>query len=172
MSRKQENIKKTRQILPSNATLIANEIDYLDYQKKAISKNLTAYQAYEIMTSHQPKWLEILFRIRDCLVKAVGIKPINGFSRSRKENHDSNLNKIVHFFTITEETDNKLTLVVKDSHLDVCVCIIVIDEHDNSNKNTLYLIASVKNHNIWGKLYMLPVSILHPYIVKRLYSKY
>jgi hypothetical protein len=102
-------------------------------------------------------------------VKAVGIKPINGFSRSRKENHDSNLNNMVHFFTITEETDNKLTLVVKDSHLDVCVCIIVIDEHDNSNKNTLYLIASVKNHNIWGKLYMLPVSILHPYIVKRLF---
>ena len=56
---------------------------------------------------------------------------------------------------------------MKDSHLDVCVYLRVVD---NNDKNKLYLITSVKNHNFVGKLYMLPVSIVHPYIVTNLFK--
>ncbi|MCO6551348.1 MAG: DUF2867 domain-containing protein [Gilliamella sp.] len=170
MKNKQNNIIKVRQTLPDNVSFIAEEIDYLDCQKKDISKKLTAYEVYKMMTSYQPRWLKILFKIRDCLVKLIGVKAINGFDSSAENKHQPDESNMADFFTITEETDDKLTLVVKDCHLDVCVCIRVVDKGNDISKNTVYLIASVKNHNIWGKLYMLPVAILHPYIVNKLFE--
>ncbi|NUE95281.1 DUF2867 domain-containing protein [Gilliamella sp. ESL0232] len=170
MKNRQNHIMKVRQTLPDNVSFIAEEIDYLDCQKKDISKKLTAYEAYKMMTSYQPRWLKILFKIRDCLVKLIGVKAINGFDSSAENKHQPDESNMADFFTITEETNDKLTLVVKDCHLDVCVCIRVVDKGNDISKNTVYLIASVKNHNICGKLYMLPVAILHPYIVNKLFE--
>ncbi|MCO6524127.1 MAG: DUF2867 domain-containing protein [Candidatus Schmidhempelia sp.] len=161
---KQKVITKIISELPTDITLVAKDIDYLSYQKLDIPKNMTAYEAYKMMTSHQPRWLKILFKTRDFLVKPIGVRAIKGFDE-KKVDEDKN---IVDFFTIIEKTKVKLTLIVKDSHLDVGICIRIINK--NRMENTLYLIASVKNHNIWGKLYMLPVAMIHPYIVNKLFK--
>lgn len=152
--------------LLSNITLVDEKVDYLSYQSQEVCKNVTAYEAYQMMTSHQPKWLAGLFKIRDFFGKRVGIKPINGFNKL--EETDPDIGSKVHFFTIIEKQKDTLTLTISDHHLDVCLCIRIIETKDYKNK--LYVITSVKIHNFWGKLYMAPVSIIHPYIVYKLFD--
>lgn len=166
MNAKQKGSIKKLNALLNNITLIAEEVDYISYQSLYISKKISAYDAYKKITSYQPKWIELLFNIRDFLGKIVGIKSINGFNVLDKNEPD--IGNKVHFFTVIEKEENILTLVVRDWHLDVCVHIRIINANDYHNK--LYLITSVKNHNLVGKLYMLPVSIMHPYIVSKLFE--
>ena len=167
---KKKHIQQILAVLPNDITLVGEKIDYLDYQTIAIAKNITALDAYKIMTSYQPKWLEFLFKIRDFLVRLVGIKPVHGFNKSEPHHHNLETSNTLHFFTIIEQTEDKLTLQVKDSHLDVCLCLRIINNTEKTNM--LYLIASVNNHNFWGKLYMMPVSILHPFIVRQLFRNF
>ncbi|OCG24207.1 hypothetical protein A9G11_03760 [Gilliamella sp. wkB108] len=166
MNTKQKETLNTLKALLNNITLIAEDVDYLSYQSVNIPKNISSYDAYKMMTCHQPKWLGVLFRIRDFLGKIAGIEPIKGFDKLGED--EPSVGSTVHFFTITEKEKQKLTLVVRDSHLDVCVHIRIV--HANDDQNKLYLITSVKNHNVIGKLYMLPVSVMHPYIVRRLFK--
>lgn len=166
MTKKQKAKIKILKGLLNNIALIDEKFDYLSYQCLNVCKNMTAYEAYKMMTSYQPKWLDRLFRIRDYLGKNIGIQPINGFANLEEGKPD--IGRKVHFFTIIEKKTDTLTLVVRDFHLDVCVSIRIIETDDFKDK--LYIITSVKNHNFWGKLYMLPVSIIHPYIVKKLFK--
>lgn len=164
MKKKQKATIKILKGLLKNIALIDEKCDYLSYQCLNVCKNVTAYEVYKMMTSYQPKWLGRLFRIRDFLGKRVGIRSINGFDTL--EEGEPDIGSKVHFFTIIEKKRDTLTLVVRDFHLDVCVSIRIIETNDF--KEELFIITSVKNHNIWGKLYMLPVSIIHPYIVNKL----
>ncbi|KDN12771.1 hypothetical protein SALWKB12_0578 [Snodgrassella communis] len=170
MINRQKTISKTLTELPDNVTLVAEKLDYLDCQRKEICKNITAYEAYKMMTSNQPEWLRMLFNLRDILVKPAGVRAIQGFTNLDEDKYKSGQINTAHFFTITEDTADKLTLIVKDSHLDVCVCVRITENTSNPGKNMLYLVASVRNHNFWGRLYMLPVSVLHPFIVHKLFE--
>ena len=150
--------------LLNQLTLVAENIDYLSYQTASLPQDISAYDAYRIMTQSQPKWLKILFQMRDFLGRMVGIRTIKGFNQLTED--IPNIGDFVHFFTVFELEKDKLTLVIKDHHLDVCLHLRLIDDNDKQNK--LYVITSVKNHNLIGKLYMVPVSVLHPFIVNRL----
>ncbi|KES18758.1 Protein of unknown function (DUF2867) [Gilliamella apicola SCGC AB-598-I20] len=148
----------------NHVTLVAEDIDYLSYQTASLPQDISVYDAYRIMTQSQPKWLKILFQMRDFLCRMVGIRTIKGFNQLTED--IPNIGDFVHFFTVFELEKDKLTLVIKDHHLDVCLHLRLIDDNDKQNK--LYVITSVKNHNLIGKLYMVPVSVLHPFIVNRL----
>ena len=150
--------------LLNQLTLVAENIDYLSYQTASLPQDISAYDAYRIMTQSQPKWLKILFQMRDFLGRMVGIRTIKGFNQLTED--IPNIGDFVHFFTVFELEKDKLTLVIKDHHLDVCLHLRLIDDNDKQNK--LYVITSVKNHNFIGKVYMAPVSVLHPFIVNRL----
>lgn len=167
---KTKSISEILNELPECVSLIEDKPDYLDCQKKEISKNITAFEAYKMMTSRQPEWLRILFKIRDNIVRPAGIRAIEGFTYLDEERIQSGETNAAHFFTITENTADKLTLEIKDSHLDVCLCLRITDNTQQPDKKMLYLIASVKNHNFWGRLYMMPVSKLHPFIVNKLFE--
>ena len=148
----------------NHVTLVLENIDYLSYQTASLPQDISVYDAYRIMTQSQPKWLKILFQMRDFLGRMVGIRTIKGFNQLTED--IPNIGDFVHFFTVFELEKDKLTLVIKDHHLDVCLHLRLIDDNDKQNK--LYVITSVKNHNLIGKLYMVPVSVLHPFIVNRL----
>ncbi len=51
-----------------------------------------------------------------------------------------------------------MTLTVRDRHLDVMICIEI-------EGCTLSLTASVVTHNLFGRLYMIPVAPAHQLIV-------
>lgn len=82
--------------LLSNITLVDEKVDYLSYQSQDVCRNVTAYEAYKLMTFHQLKWLAGLFKIRDFLGKRVGINPINRFNKLEETEPD--IGSKVHFF--------------------------------------------------------------------------
>ena len=163
-AKKTNIINKLNRLLNHQVTLIAEDIDYLSYQTVSLPQDISAYDAYRIMTQSQPKWLKILFQMRDFIGRIVGIRTIKGFEQLSE--NIPNIGDIVHFFNVMELEKNKLTLIIRDHHLDVCLHLCLIEDNDKQNK--LYVITSVKNHNFIGKLYMAPVSVLHPLIVNRL----
>lgn len=81
MKRKQKLSFERFYGLLSNKILVDEKVDYLSYQSQKVCKNVTAYEAYELMTFHQPKWLAGLSKLKDFLGKRVGINPINRFNK-------------------------------------------------------------------------------------------
>ena len=79
-AKKTNIINKLNRLLNRQVALIAEDIDYLSYQTASISSDISAYDAYRMMTQSQPKWLKILFKMRDFLGRMVGIRTIKGLS--------------------------------------------------------------------------------------------
>lgn len=95
MKRKQKLSFERFYGLLSNKILVDEKVDYLSYQSQESCKNVTAYEAYQLMTFHQAKWLAGLFKIRDFLGKRVGINPINRFNKFEETELD--IGSKVHF---------------------------------------------------------------------------
>lgn len=95
MKRKQKLSFERFYGLLSNKILVDEKVDYLSYQSQESCKNVTAYEAYQLMISRQPKWLAGLFKIRDFLGKRVGINPINRFNKLEETELD--IGSKVHF---------------------------------------------------------------------------
>ena len=63
------------------------------------------------------------------------------------------------FFLVEHASQDVLTLSERDRHLDVLTCISVTG-------NELTITSSVQTHNVFGRLYMLPVGPAHKMIVR------
>ncbi|WP_123436484.1 DUF2867 domain-containing protein, partial [Pseudomonas brassicacearum] len=53
-----------------------------------------------------------------------------------------------------------LVLSVKDRHLDVMICLSITDR-------VFTITSTVVTHNVFGRLYMLPVGLVHKLLVNR-----
>ncbi|VXA54473.1 conserved hypothetical protein [Acinetobacter proteolyticus] len=138
-------------------------LNYLHEAHQYIDKNLTVMQVYNLMTGHPPFWLRIAFKIRDFLsLKFGGVQPIKGFSSVKPEN--VSINEKLDFFDVVKITDKELYLQSTDKHLSVLVAL-QLQEH-NEQENELTVTTSVITYNLFGKIYMLPVSLVHDFIVK------
>jgi hypothetical protein len=62
------------------------------------------------------------------------------------------------FFLIERLEEDMMTLTTRDGHLDVMICIEIIG-------SKLTITASVVTHNLFGRLYMIPVAPAHRLIV-------
>lgn len=151
---------------PEDIDLICakEQLDYFDVQTMEISNELSAMDFYVLMTQHQPKWIGYSFSVRDFFCRLFGIKTIQGFTEGGIDREA----KKAHFFQILDEQQDKLTLAIRDKHLDVCICIRLMPL--NEQKNRVHVIASVKEHNILGKIYMVPVAKFHPIVVKSMFK--
>lgn len=138
-------------------------LNYLHEVHQYIDKNLTVMQVYNLMTGHPPFWLRIAFKIRDFLSsKFGGVQPIKGFDSVKPEKVQTN--EKLDFFDVVKITDKELYLQSTDKHLSVLVAL-QLQEHDELKKE-LTVTTSVITYNLFGKIYMLPVSLVHGLIVK------
>ncbi|WP_336152095.1 DUF2867 domain-containing protein, partial [Acinetobacter sp. 99] len=74
------------------------------------------------------------------------------------------INEKLDFFDVVKITDKELYLQSTDKHLSVLVAL-QLQEH-NEQENELTVTTSVITYNLFGKIYMLPVSLVHDLIVK------
>jgi hypothetical protein len=140
-----------------------SQLNYLHETHQYIDKNLNVMQVYSLMTGNPPIWLRIAFKIRDVLsLKFGGVQPIKGFDSS-KPTHVQ-VNEKLDFFDVVKITDKELFLQSTDKHLSVLVAL-QLHAHDEL-KNELSVTTSVITYNFFGKIYMLPVSLIHGFIVK------
>ena len=142
------------------------ELDYHDSRSVLLPVQITALQAWNLMTAGQGPLMRLAFRTRDGISSLFGVKRIGGFSGTRREAVQAG--DYLDFFLVEHSAPEVLVLTERDRHLDVMTCVSMADR-------VLTITSSVVTHNTFGRLYMLPVGPAHKLIVnsylKRLKSK-
>ena len=142
------------------------ELDYHDSRSILLPVQITALQAWNLMTAEQGPLMRLAFRTRDGISALFGVKRIGGFSGTRREAVQAG--DYLDFFRVEYSAPEVLVLTERDRHLDVMTCVSLVDRE-------LRITSSVVTHNTFGRLYMLPVGPAHKLIVnsylKRLQRK-
>ena len=135
-----------------------SELDYYDYRSVPLSAEISALDAWNIMTAESGPLLRLAFRIRDGISSRFGVKRIGGFSGNRRVTVQAG--ERLDFFLVEDCAPDRLVLTERDRHLDVMICLSIADR-------VLTITSSVITHNTFGRLYMLPVRPAHKLIVNR-----
>lgn len=132
------------------------ELDYHDSRSVLLPVQITALQAWNLMTAGQGPLMRLAFRTRDGISSLFGVKRIGGFSGTRREAVQAG--EYLDFFLVEHSAPEVLVLTERDRHLDVMTCVSMADR-------VLTITSSVVTHNTFGRLYMLPVGPAHKLIV-------
>lgn len=140
------------------ADLVAERaaLDFFDARGIDLPAPLTALDAWNLAMSQPLPGLRTAFKIRDALSARFGVKRIGGFSRGRAA--DIKAGDHLDFFLVERAEPEILSLSARDRHLDVVTCITTFGQR-------LTITSSVRVHNAFGRLYMLPVAPAHRLIV-------
>jgi hypothetical protein len=133
-----------------------SELDYYDTRSVPLPADITALEAWNVMTGEPGPFLRQAFRIRDGISSMFGVKRIGGFSGTRRETVQ--VGDRLDFFLVEHSAPDMLVLTERDRHLDVMICLSIAER-------VLTITASVVTHNTYGRLYMLPVGPAHKLIV-------
>ncbi|WP_233852400.1 DUF2867 domain-containing protein [Paraburkholderia sp. HD33-4] len=149
----------------SKAPLLAdrNELDFFHQDRCLVSACVTAFQTYCGMTNSSSKLLRISLWLRDRLSGLAGVRPIHGFARERPTTTPVT-GDVIDFFEVHHITNEELFLVASDRHLRVLVALMLSPVL--GSKRELTITTSVKTHNMFGKVYMVPVACAHGLIVR------
>ncbi|WP_291738017.1 DUF2867 domain-containing protein [Leisingera sp. F5] len=134
----------------------AKELDFLDTQSVVLPAPVTPLEAWNIMHAKPLPGIKLAFRLRDAISACFGVKRIGGISRAPKAAVQSG--DKLDFFLVEALSDEVMTLTVRDRHLDVMTCV-------SSSSGVVSVTSSVKTHNLFGRVYMIPVRPAHKLIV-------
>jgi len=145
----------------SNARILkaVDELDYFDTQSADLSRELTPLQAWNAIMEDPQPFLRLAFKVRDAVSSRFGVKRIGGFSGEAAQSVD--VGQYLDFFLVEYTDADTLVLTERDRHLDVMSCI-------STKGPTVSITSSVLVHNWFGRAYMIPVSIAHRWIVRRM----
>ncbi len=138
------------------------QLYYYDRQDTCLTEKMTALAAWNTIMNHPQPFLRIAFQIRDAVSSAFGVKRIGGFSGKSVES--VSIGQHLDFFLVEHVDDTCLVLTERDRHLDVMTCI-------STQGETLSVTSSVCVHNLFGRIYMIPVGIAHRWIVRCMFRR-
>jgi hypothetical protein len=116
---------------------------------------LDARRAAEKMLTRNPRWIEVLTRLRNRLVAPIGLKtPV----RSRAGTRDT-----VGMFPVVSETPDRLVAGFDDKHLDFRVVVDVAACGTGRNVTATTLVLT---HNLLGRAYLAIILPFHRRIVR------
>ncbi len=145
----------------SGATLVAPRaaLNFFDAQSVALPRPVTPLAAWNHLMAHPLPLMATAFRLRDAISARFGVKRIGGFSGAPRDHVQPG--DMLDFFRVEAVSDHELVLTERDRHLDVMTSVMV-------RQNRLCITSSVITHNLFGKLYMLPVGPAHRLIVHQM----
>ena len=110
-----------------------------------------------------PRWVGRAMSIRNNIARRFGLKDVGSMSASRyKSAADYRRGDRLGIFTVFGVSETELLLGIDDSHLDVRVSILRPDDAPRR-----YVVSTVvRVHNALGRLYMIPVGRIHPFVVR------
>ncbi len=134
------------------------ELDFFDTQSVVLPKPVSPLNTGRILMARPKPIMTLAFKVRDRISSLFGIKKIRGFSGTVPEHVQ--VGQMLDFFLVEHASDTVLTLTERHRNLDVMTCI-------SSSGHELTITSSVKTHNAFGRLYMLPVGPAHKMIVRQ-----
>lgn len=134
-----------------------SDLDFYDSQHISVDRHLDPLTVWNRVMAHPQPFLRQAFRIRDAISARFGVRKIGGFSG--RHIRDVQAGDRIDFFCVAYRDDSSLVLTDRDRHLDVMICV-------STRSDRVTVTASVKTHNRFGRIYMLPVGIAHRMIVR------
>lgn len=156
--------RQIEQITPVQVELVAPRaaLDFFDQQSVVVPEPLTPLEAWTCIMNEPLPFMDAAFKIRDAIAAPFGVKRIGGFSGQPPG--FVQVGDKLDFFVVETLSDRVMSLSERDSHLDVLTCVTCVD-------TTVTITTSVKVHNWFGRLYMLPVGPAHRMIVRHMLRK-
>jgi hypothetical protein len=99
--------------------------------------------------SSMPKWIVVALALRQALAPLMGIR------RAPK-----------NVFAVRDTVGDEALIAFADTHLDFAVGVGV-----SESTNTVRVTTTVRLKNIRGRLYFLPVRLLHPFVVQSMLKR-
>ncbi|MDR1338982.1 MAG: DUF2867 domain-containing protein [Prevotellaceae bacterium] len=109
-----------------------------------------------------PGWVIGLMKIRNGIVEIFGLRS----GENVKEAAYYPVGSKAGYFTVTERNANEIIMGEDDRHLYFRTSVLIDRE-----QSFIYLTTIVRFHNLWGRIYFLPVKPLHRLIVKSLLKR-
>ncbi len=131
-------------------------LNFLSVQDMALPRPMTAMQVWALVMADPLPLLAQAFALRDAISARFGVARIGGFGGPPQ--NAVKVGDYLDFFLIEGLSDQMMTLTARDRHLDVMVCIQTFHQHLN-------ITTSVITHNLFGRIYMLPVAPAHRLIL-------
>jgi hypothetical protein len=111
-----------------------------------------------------PQWIMALMKIRNGIVKLFGLR--TGENENVKEAVYYPVGSKAGYFTVTARNVNEIVMGEDDRHLYFRASVLIDRE-----QSFIYLITIVRFHNVWGRIYFLPVKPFHRLIIKSLLKR-
>jgi Protein of unknown function (DUF2867) len=129
---------------------------------------LSPVEVFLHATAATPGWVDGLMGLRNRLVQLAGLKNVGPMSfRPTKSAAEYGPGDRLGIFTVRTVSTQELVLGIDDRHLDVNVSILV-----RETAVPEYVVSTiVHTHNALGRAYMLPVSRVHPYVVRAMMTR-
>jgi hypothetical protein len=107
-----------------------------------------------------PEWVGALMAIRNAVVRRLGLKDVGAMAANADKSAQAYVvGDRLGIFSIYQKRDEELVLGIDDSHLDVRVSVL--------KRPGRYVFSTVVTvHNWLGRLYMVPVGRIHPFVVR------
>ena len=167
------NIHKTE--LPKSSILNVNpeKYDYLDsYKGTLIDKDnkISSTDIAKAFFTSAPKWVGILFILRNKIVSVFGLKTgkkVND-SQQQLENFKFEPNERIGLFKVFSKTKNEVIIGEDDKHLNFRISLLTESLNTEQTKKEITISTTVAFNNWLGKLYFFPVRPFHKLIVPRM----
>jgi hypothetical protein len=157
-------------ILPKASLLVNTAYDYMDSYKTEVAyaqnESFDVVQVGKAFFSSSPKWISILFELRNKVVSIFGLKT-NGDMQNKEallRNFKGNEGERLGLFKVFNRSENELILGEDDKHLDFRVSLLQVPL--SSSNAELTISTTVKFHNAFGRSYFFLVKPFHKLIVQ------
>lgn len=128
--------------------------DYIDSFSKEVEtkKNITPDAFFDMAFNQFPTWIDWLLKLRNTIVKPLGLDTTSRFSDS-----------------ICDRNDNEIIWGMPDKHLDFHVSMWCGEHRDG--KQELRITTVVKYNNWFGRVYFFVIRPFHRIIIRSLLKR-
>ncbi len=149
-------------------SLISKNLEPIDYCDSYMIINDSSDSIDKITTKlfKVPIWVEKLLDLRNSLVGRFGLK-----TGKNEDVHIADyypINSKAVYFTVIERNENEIVMAEDDKHLFFKTAVM---KKEIEQGTAIFLTTIVRYHNIWGKIYFLPVKPFHQIIMKSLLKR-
>lgn len=131
------------------------------FQAPLNDPTLSPVEIYLRASRATPRWVNGLMDMRNAMVRHLGLKTPGRLSDvGDKQAASYKIADRIGIFSIFALTETELLMGIDDSHLDVRISVM------KPGDGRYVLSSAVKIHNLLGRLYMLPVGRIHPFVVR------
>ncbi len=167
----------TKSRLQSNSAL-QNEhatYDYVDsYEGEFIDQEnrIDITQIVKTFFTSGPKWIEVLFALRNKIVALFGLKVPRGTDRhAQLVQFKCEPGERIGLFKVFSKTEQEVIIGEDDRHLNFRVSIFLQRKSLQADHKTVTISTVVVFNNWFGRLYFFPVKPFHKLIVRAILKR-